>query len=88
MSHRFPKQYLPKQEEGMTKRITGFEELNLEQGSWLFLAQAKFHLNSAQYFMKQQGRFFKYPDATHSVRLKVRQALKFRKKMNIRTPGR
>ena len=75
MSHRFPKQYLPKQEEGMTKRITGFEELNLEQGSWLFLAQAKFHLAGAQNFLKSQGLFFEYNGGLHSVRLKVRQAL-------------
>ena len=59
----------------MTKRITGFEELNLEQGSWLFLAQAKFHLAGAQNFLKSQGLFFEYNGGLHSVRLKVRQAL-------------
>jgi DNA helicase-2/ATP-dependent DNA helicase PcrA len=72
---RFPKNYLPKKEEGSVKRITGFEELNLTEGTWLFLSQAKFHLQGAHNFLKSQGYFYEYSGGKPSVRLKVRQAL-------------
>ena len=72
---RFPKNYLPKKEEGSVKRITGFEELDLTEGTWLFLSQAKFHLQGAHNFLKSQGFFFERSGGLHSVRLKVRQAL-------------
>ena len=75
IARRFPKNYLPKKEEGLVRRITEFDELNLGHGSWLFLAQAKFHLNGAQEFLKSQGFFYEHSGGKHSVRLKIRQAL-------------
>ena len=75
IKRRFPKKYLPRREEGVAKRITGFEELDLRQGTWLFLSQAKFHLGSARNFMKSQGFFFEDGVGHHSVRPKVRMAL-------------
>jgi DNA helicase-2/ATP-dependent DNA helicase PcrA len=36
IKRRFPKRYLPRREEGKLERITGFEELDLNHGTWLF----------------------------------------------------
>ena len=66
---------MPKKEEGQVRRITEFDELNLGHGSWLFLAQAQYHLNGARNFLKSQGFFFEHKGGQHSVRLKIRQAL-------------
>ena len=74
IKRRFPKRYLPRREEGKLERITDFEELELNHGTWLFLSQAQYFLNSIKGHCKSQGYFYE-SQSGHSLRLKIREAL-------------
>ena len=74
IKRRFPKRYLPRREEGKLERITDFEELDLNHGTWLFLSQAQYFLNSIKTHCKSQGYFYE-SQSGHSLRLKIREAL-------------
>ena len=41
---RVPKTYLPRQEDGLVKRINDVSEIDLSEGTWLILAQANYFL--------------------------------------------
>ena len=75
IKRRFPKKYLPKQAEGKLERLTDFFELDMVEGTWLFLAQANYFLTPVQQFLKSQGYYFEYGGGVRSVREKIRVAL-------------
>ena len=75
IKRRFPKKYLPKPSEGKLQRLTDFSGLDMNHGSWLFLAQANYFLSPVQQFLKSQGYYFEYGGGVRSVRDKIRVAL-------------
>ena len=77
---RFPKNYLPRKEEGMVQRIYSPEHLDFSQGDWLVLSQANYQINPVSAILKQNGYYFErsgYP----SVAQKVSSALLSWKKL-------
>jgi|TARA_R110001583_G_scaffold108607_3_gene257335 DNA helicase-2/ATP-dependent DNA helicase PcrA len=71
---RFPKNYLPKKEEGSVQRIYSPESLDFSQGDWLVLSQANYQINPVSAILKQSGYYFErsgYP----SVAPKISSAL-------------
>ena len=60
---RYPKVYRPREERGLVRRIRDINDLDLSEGSWLILAQARYMLHqtypdlkSAGYLFDKQGR--------------------------------
>jgi len=71
---RYPKNYLPKKEEGSVQRIYSPEHLDFSQGDWLVLSQANYQINPVSAILKQSGYYFErsgYP----SVAPKISSAL-------------
>ena len=71
---RYPKNYLPKKEEGSVQRIYSPESLDFSQGDWLVLSQANYQINPVSAILKQSGYYFErsgYP----SVAPKISSAL-------------
>jgi len=57
---RFPKDYKPREESGMVKRISTLSELNMAHGTWLILAQAGYQLQEVATELKSSGRLFNF----------------------------
>ena len=75
IKRRFPKKYLPRKAEGIFQQLTDFSGLDMDEGSWLFLAQANYFLSPVQNFLKSQGYFYEHGGGVRSVREKIRMAL-------------
>ena len=58
ITSRFPKVYLPKDEPGNVRRITGLENLDMGSGDWLILAQARYLLAPVAKDLKSNGYLF------------------------------
>lgn len=58
ITSRFPKVYLPKDEPGNVRRITGLENLDMGSGDWLILAQARYLLAPVAQDLKSNGYLF------------------------------
>ena len=55
---RVPKTYLPRQEDGLVKRINDVSEIDLSEGTWLILAQANYFLHSLIDNLRSRGHLF------------------------------
>ena len=71
---RFPKQYKSSERLGCVRRITSVSELNMDDGSWLILAQAGYHLQPVAQDLKGSGYLFSYK-GTKSIPEKIMQAV-------------
>ena len=55
---RFPKEYKPKEVVGSVTRLSNIDELNMEEGTWLIMAQANYMLSDLAYQLKNSGYLF------------------------------
>jgi|TARA_R100000458_G_scaffold21349_4_gene19094 superfamily I DNA/RNA helicase len=60
LSNRFPKEYQPKKEEGKVVRIYSINELNMDEGTWMILAQAGYMLSPVKEDLKSNGYLFSH----------------------------
>ena len=56
----FPKEYQPKKEEGKVVRIYSINELNMDEGTWMILAQAGYMLSPVKEDLKSNGYLFSH----------------------------
>ena len=75
ISGRFPKTYLPREEEGMVARINGIESLDMSEGEWLILSQAGYHLQAIANDLKSGGYLFNYR-GSRSINEKISDAVR------------
>ena len=74
ISGRFPKRYKSSDRMGKLVRITTISELNMDEGTWLILAQAGYHLQPVAQDLKSFGYLFNYR-GVKSVPEKIVQAV-------------
>lgn len=55
---RFPKEYLPRDEEGTVRTINDLYELDFSKGEWLIMAQANFMLSDVSLHFKMMGYLY------------------------------
>ena len=55
---RYPKVYRPRKEKGLVGRIRDINDVDLSEGSWLILAQARYMLYPINYELKSAGFLF------------------------------
>ena len=60
MSKRFPKQYKPKDEEGLVKWIYSIDEINMDKGTWMILSQAGYMLSPVKHDLRSNGYLFSH----------------------------
>ena len=60
INRRFPKDYKPREGNGMVKRISTISELDMAHGSWLIVAQAGYQLHAVASELKSSGILFNY----------------------------
>jgi len=58
ISDRFPKTYLPREEEGMVTRMPSIDDIEIGDGSWLIMAQANYMLTPLTQDLKSRGLLF------------------------------
>ena len=60
MSKRFPKQYKPKDEEGLVKWIYSINEIDMDKGTWMILSQAGYMLSPVKHDLRSNGYLFSH----------------------------
>jgi DNA helicase-2/ATP-dependent DNA helicase PcrA len=60
MSKRFPKQYKPKDEEGLVKWIYSIDEIDMDEGNWMILSQAGYMLSPVKHDLRSNGYLFSH----------------------------
>ncbi|MBT99696.1 MAG: hypothetical protein CL902_13895 [Dehalococcoidia bacterium] len=55
---RYPKVYRPRKEAGLVRRIRDVNDVDMSEGSWLILAQARYMLYPSHYELKSGGFLF------------------------------
>jgi len=58
IENRFPKKYLPKNEEGSVEYINSIEQIDMSKGEWLIMAQANYMLSPVVEELKRMGYLF------------------------------
>ena len=71
---RVPKSYLPRQEDGIVKRINDTSDLDMSEGTWLILAQANYFLHGVIDNLRSQGYLFAY-HGKRSISQKISEAV-------------
>jgi DNA helicase-2/ATP-dependent DNA helicase PcrA len=61
ITDRYPKRYLPRQEQGTVERIYDLSEADLSHGSWLILTQANYMLDPLDATLRSMGYLFERP---------------------------
>ena len=56
--HRFPKKYLPREEEGSVQRVFDTTEIDMSEGSWLIMSLAHYMLNPIAEQLRGGGYLF------------------------------
>jgi len=74
INKRVPKSYLPRQEDGILKRIYDVNDLDLAEGSWLVLAQAGYFLYDMMETLRSRGHLFMY-HGHRSISQKISEAV-------------
>ena len=57
---RVPKNYFPKQDNGLIEKIVNTNTINFETGDWLILAQAAYLLDETMQDLKNRGYLYAY----------------------------
>tara|TARA_R100000664_G_scaffold33571_1_gene51074 strand:- start:1360 stop:2874 length:1515 start_codon:yes stop_codon:yes gene_type:complete len=75
ISHRFSKKYLPRKEKGSVQRVFRAGELDMSEGTWLVLAQARYMLYPIEDELKNSGYLFEKLNGYRSIPEKLSEAV-------------
>jgi len=75
IQNRFPKVYRPRQEQGQIYRVPDIRSIDMSEGSWLIMAQARFMLHPIQQELKNGGYLFERQDGSRSIPQKMSLAI-------------
>tara|TARA_R100001082_G_scaffold37593_1_gene19790 strand:- start:809 stop:2326 length:1518 start_codon:yes stop_codon:yes gene_type:complete len=75
INNRFPKKYLPRKEKGTVQHIFSPRELDMSEGTWLILAQARYMLYPVEEDLKSAGYLFEKLNGYRSIPEKLSQAV-------------
>lgn len=75
IQNRFPKVYRPRQERGQILRVPDIRSIDMSQGTWLVMAQARFMLHPIMQELKNGGYLFERQDGSRSIPHKMSVAI-------------
>ena len=75
IQNRFPKVYRPKKEQGQVLRVPDIRTLDMSQGNWLIMAQARYMLYDIQQELKNGGYLFETQAGRRSIPEKMSLAI-------------
>ena len=75
IDHRFTKKYLPREERGSVQRVFRAGELDMSEGTWLVLAQARYMLYPIEEELKNSGYLFEKLNGYRSIPEKLSEAV-------------
>ena len=75
IQNRFPKVYRPKKEQGQIFRVPDIRTIDMSEGSWLIMAQARYMLRDIEIELKNGGYLFERQDSSRSIPEKMSLAI-------------
>lgn len=75
IQNRFPKVYRPRQEQGQILRVPDIRTINMSEGSWLIMAQARYMLRDVEVELKNGGYLYERQDSSRSIPEKMSLAI-------------
>jgi len=75
IQNRFPKVYRPRREQGQIVRVPDIRSIDMTQGQWLVMAQARYMLYSIEQELKNGGYLFERQDGSRSISQKMSLAI-------------
>ena len=75
IQNRFPKVYRPKKEQGQIFRVPDIRTINMSEGSWLIMAQARYMLRDIEIELKNGGYLYERQDSSRSIPEKMSLAI-------------
>jgi len=75
IQNRFPKVYRPRQEQGQILRVPDIRTIDMSEGSWLIMAQARYMLRDVEVELKNGGYLYERQDSSRSIPEKMSLAI-------------
>ena len=75
IQNRFPKVYRPKKEQGQILRVPDIRTIDMSEGSWLIMAQARYMLRDVEVELKNGGYLYERQDSSRSIPEKMSLAI-------------
>ena len=75
IQNRFPKVYRPKKEQGQIFRVPDIRTIDMSEGSWLIMAQARYMLRDIEIELKNGGYLYERQDSSRSIPEKMSLAI-------------
>jgi DNA helicase-2/ATP-dependent DNA helicase PcrA len=75
IQNRFPKIYHPKKEQGQIFRVPDIRTIDMSEGSWLIMAQARYMLREIEQEIKNGGYLFERQNGARSIPEKMSLAI-------------
>ena len=75
IQNRFPKVYRPRKETGQILRVPDIRSIDMTQGQWLVMAQARYMLYPVMQELKNGGYLFERQDGSRSISQKMSLAI-------------
>jgi DNA helicase-2/ATP-dependent DNA helicase PcrA len=75
IQNRFPKVYRPRQEQGQIYRVPDIRSIDMSEGGWLIMAQARFMLYPIEQELKNGGYLFEKQNGGRSIPQKMSLAI-------------
>ena len=75
IQNRFPKVYRPKKEQGQILRVPDIRTIDMSEGSWLIMAQARYMLREIEQEIKNGGYLFERQNGARSIPEKMSLAI-------------
>lgn len=75
IQNRFPKVYRPRKEKGQILRVPDIRSIDMTQGQWLVMAQARYMLYPIMQELKNGGYLFERQDGSRSISQKMSLAI-------------
>ena len=75
IQNRFPKVYRPKKEQGQIFRVPDIRTIDMSEGSWLIMAQARYMLREIEQEIKNGGYLFERQNGARSIPEKMSLAI-------------
>lgn len=75
IQNRFPKVYRPRQEQGQIYRVPDIRSIDMSEGNWLIMAQARFMLYPIEQELKNGGYLFERQNGGRSIPQKMSLAI-------------